>query len=135
MQGPETRRQVSLRTWNTAVVTGVQRAMDLVCSEAGGTRCETAQGRPACEEELRLDSITPTAPAVPVVTTAFQMKKTRLREVCSSIQETVMERDYPSGAMLGAGEPAASRERRASRSVLSDSLQPHGPYSPWNSPG
>ena len=51
--------------------------MDLVCSEAGGTRCETAQGRPACEEELRLDSITPTAPAVPVVTTAFQMTRPR----------------------------------------------------------
>ena len=33
------------------------------------------------------------------------------------------------------GHPLSTNVKRASRSVVSDSLQPHGLYSAWNSPG
>ena len=33
------------------------------------------------------------------------------------------------------GKPSVRMKWRKSRSVVSDSLQPHGLYSPWNSPG
>ena len=107
----------------------------MVWSEAGSTWCETTRGRPACEEELGLDVITLSAPAVTVVTTTFQMKKIRLREICSRIQQQLRSTYYLSGAVLSAGESAMSRECSESHSVMSNSLQPHGLHSPWNSPG